>query len=77
MIDTDTGLRATREAVAQLEDALLDLTRNRAKYHPATFALIAAPIIDELHARRAEIDEYVGLPAAVPPTPADALAAAG
>lgn len=63
MIRTDAGLRAAREATAHLEDALLDLTRNRAKYHPTTFDLLAAPIVEELRARRAEIDEYVGLPA--------------
>jgi hypothetical protein len=63
MIQTDAGLRATREALAKLEEAMLDLNRNRAKYHPGTFALLAAPIADEIHARRAEIDEYIGVPA--------------
>lgn len=62
MIDSDTGLLATREAAAHLEDALLDLHRNRAKYHPTTFTLLAAPIVEELHARRREIDDYVGVP---------------
>ena len=62
MSQTDAGLKATREALANLEEAMLDLTRNRAKYHPSTFALLAAPIADEIHARRAEIDEYIGLP---------------
>lgn len=76
MIHTDAGLRATREAATHLEDALLDLHRNRAKYHPTTFALLAAPIIEELHARRREIDEYVGLPTEPSPT-AEALAAVG
>jgi hypothetical protein len=66
MIRTDAGLRATREAIVSLEEAMLDLTRNRARYHPATFALLAAPIADEIRARRAEIDEYIGL--ALPPS---------
>jgi hypothetical protein len=61
MIRTDAGLRITRESLANLEEALLDLTRNRVKYHPRTFALLAAPIADEIRARRAEIDEYIGL----------------
>jgi hypothetical protein len=62
MIRSDAGLRATREALANLEEALLGLTRTRAQYHPATFALLTAPIADEIRARRAEIDEYIGLP---------------
>jgi hypothetical protein len=61
MISNDAGLRATREALANLEEALLGLTRTRAQYHPATFALLSAPIADEIRARRAEIDEYIGL----------------
>jgi hypothetical protein len=62
MIHTDAGLRATREAIVNLEEALLDLTRTRSKYHPATFALLTTPIADEIRARRAEIDEFIGLP---------------
>ena len=61
MIHTDAGLRATREAVGNLEEALLGLHRNRAKYYPATFALLAEPIRDQIRALRAEIDEYIGL----------------
>jgi hypothetical protein len=61
MIRTEAGLTATRESLVHLENALLDLTQQRAKYHPATFALIAAPIRDQIHSRRAEIDEYIGL----------------
>jgi hypothetical protein len=60
MIRTDAGLRATRESLAHLENALLGLTRNRAKYHPKTFALLAEPILEDILARRAEIDEYIG-----------------
>lgn len=66
MIRSDAGLRATREALANLEEALLGLTRTRGQYHPATFALLTAPIADEIRARRAEIDEYIGLPPAPP-----------
>jgi hypothetical protein len=61
MIRTDAGLKATREAVANLEEALLALTRKRSEYHPKTFALLATPIAAEIRARRAEIDEYIGL----------------
>jgi hypothetical protein len=63
MIHTDAGLRATREALTNLEEALLGLHRNRAKYHPATFELLADPIRDQIRSLRADIDEYIGLPA--------------
>lgn len=62
MIRTDAGLRATREALGNLEEALLGLTRNRAKYHPTTFELLADPIRDQIRSLRADIDEYIGLP---------------
>jgi hypothetical protein len=61
MIRTDRGLSATRESLMSLEEALLDLTRHRAEYHPRTFELLAAPIREEILARRSEIDEYIGL----------------
>lgn len=61
MIRTDAGLAATRESLTNLEEALLDLTRKRDQYHPATFALLAAPIRDEIRVRRAEIDAFIGL----------------
>jgi hypothetical protein len=63
MIRNEAGLNATRESLVHLENSLLDLTRKQTKYHAATFALIAKPIRDAIHARRAEIDEYIGLTA--------------
>lgn len=76
MIQTEYGLRVTREAVACLEDALRGLTSKKAKYHPTTFALLAEPLVEAIQAHRAEIDEYIGLTAAVRPTP-DAAPADG
>jgi len=61
MIRTDAGLRATRESLSNLEEAMLDLSRSRANYHPSTFMILAAPIRDEIKARRAEIDDYIGM----------------
>lgn len=61
MIRTDAGLRATREALSNLEEALLGLHRKRGEYHPATFALLAEPLRDQIRALRAEIDEFIGL----------------
>ena len=69
MIRTDAGLRATRESLSNLEEALLDLTRSRAKYHLSTFMLLAAPIRDGINARRAEIDEYIGMTFVRPESP--------
>lgn len=77
MIQTDDGLKATREVLANLEAAMLDLIRNRAKYHPGTFALLVAPIADEVRARRAEIDEYIGLPSADVPQSGPAVPSNG
>jgi hypothetical protein len=61
MIRTDAGLRATREVLGNLEEALLGLTRTRATYHPDTFELLAEPIRDQIRSLRVEIDEYIGL----------------
>lgn len=75
MITTHAGLAAAREALANLEDALLDLNRNRHKYHPATFAVMVEPIEAEIRRLRGEIDGYIspapaisgeGVPPAVP-----------
>ena len=73
MIRTDRGLSATRESLMSLEEALLDLTRHRVEYHPRTFELLAAPIREEILARRAEIDAYIGMTAGRPDqSPGDA-----
>jgi len=77
MIETDYGLKATQEVVGHLEAALRGLNSVRAKYHPTTFAVIAEPIIDAIQAHRAEIDEYIGLTAAVRPAPPAAAPADG
>jgi hypothetical protein len=76
MISTDAGLATTREALANLEDTLLDLSRNRNKYHPATFAILAEPIETEIRRLRGEIDTYIS---AIPVTgaPAQQIVPAG
>ncbi len=71
MIQTDEQLRRTREALTCVEASLAALSRRRAEVHPARFALMAEPILDELHRLRAQIDEYIGLKDAT-----DAVAAA-
>ena len=59
MICTHTGLNTTRAVLANLEDALLDLTRNKIKYHHATFGVLVEPIETEIRRLRAEIDAYI------------------
>ncbi len=61
MIRTDAGLRATREALQNLETALLGLHRKRSEYHPSTFELLVEPIRDQIRTLRAEVDDYIGL----------------
>jgi len=77
VIDSDAGLKTTRSVLAHFEDALRGLNSVRAKYHPTTFALLADPIVEAIQTHRAEIDEYIGLTAAVRPAPPAAAPADG
>ena len=61
MIHTDEQLRRNREALLHVEAALAALHRQQPDMHPNRFALMAEPVLDELHRLRAEIDEYIGL----------------
>ena len=72
MIQNDDQLRGTSEALCLVQATLAALHRRKAGVHPARFALLAEPILDELHRLRAEIDEYIGLSDAE-----NAVAAAG
>ena len=60
MIEDDSQLQQTREAEVLLEDSLAILQRDRTKLHPDRYALMAAPILDDLHKIRQEIDDYLG-----------------
>jgi hypothetical protein len=61
MIQNDDQLRRTSEALCCIEASLAASTRRREEIHPARFALMAEPVLDELHHLRAEIDRYIGL----------------
>jgi hypothetical protein len=61
VIQNDDQLRGTSEALCLVQATLAALHRRKAGVHPARFALMAEPILDELHRLRAEIDEYIGL----------------
>jgi hypothetical protein len=70
MIQNDAQLERTREALLDLESALKTLRRDKPRLHPDRYALMAAPILDDLQRLRQEIDDYLGvtdaLQAAVP-----------
>jgi hypothetical protein len=71
MIRNETQLERTREALRHVEAALATLYRQKADIHPDRFALMAEPILDQLHSLRADIDAYLGVTeateAVVPP----------
>ena len=62
MIQNDQQFRRTRDALSHVEAALAALHRRKAEMHPSWYALMAEPILDELHRLRAQIDEYIGVP---------------
>jgi hypothetical protein len=80
MIQTDEQWARTREAIFHLERALKALDRDRVNLHPDRYRLMAEPILDDIYRLRAEIDQYIGLTAALEagarPLPAEELAEA-
>jgi hypothetical protein len=65
MIQNDEQLKSTRDALNDLEASMAALNRRRGSVHPDRFALMAEPLLDHIRRLRAEIDEYIGLTAAV------------
>jgi hypothetical protein len=61
VIQTDEQLQRTREALLHVEAALAALHRQKAYNSTARFALMAEPVLDQLHEQRAQIDKYIGL----------------
>jgi hypothetical protein len=61
MIQNDAQLERTREAIRQVEAALAALYRKKADILPDRFALMAEPVLDQLHSLRADIDAYLGV----------------
>src|SRR5438105_15167747 len=57
----DAQLTQAREAVLALERSLAILKRDHAHIHPDRYALMAAPILEDLQKLRQSIDEYVGV----------------
>jgi len=65
MIQNDEQLNQTRAAIAHLEAAVASLKREVLPLNPARFALMAEPAVDQIRELRSEVDEYLGITAAV------------
>ena len=59
MINSDEGLRRTREAVEILERVLASLERDREKIHPDRYAIMVEGPQEQLAELQAEIDQYL------------------
>src|SRR6266496_4398900 len=68
MIQNDEQLNHTKAAIADLEAAVASLKRDVLPLNPARFALMAEPAVDQIRELRDEVDEYVGINAAVAET---------
>ena len=71
MINSEEGLRTTREAVALLENLLMSLQRDREKIHPDRYAIMVEAPQEQLEQLQAEIDQYLATvrPAGAQSTP--------
>ena len=65
MIQNDEHLNQTRTAIGHLEAAVASLKREVLPLSPARFALMAEPAVDQLQELRSQVDEYLGITAAV------------
>lgn len=68
MIENDEQLNQTRLALADLESSLAALKRDVYLLNSQRFALMAEPIVDHISELRGQIDEYVGVNAAITET---------
>ena len=58
----DPILKAHHDGLAFYESQLLQLYREKDRYHPTQyFAMMADPLVEHIRRVRAEIDEYIGL----------------
>jgi hypothetical protein len=65
MIQNDDQLAQTRLAISDLESALRALKRDVHHVNPRRFALMAEPVIVQIQELRNQIEEYVGVKAAI------------
>src|ERR1700687_2047058 len=65
MIQNQEQLQRTRSAIANLERALESLKRDVLPKNARRFAVMAEPAVADIRKLRAEVDEYIGLTAAI------------
>jgi hypothetical protein len=65
MITNNEQLKQTQMAIIDLESSLVALKRDVYSLNPRRFALMAEPIIDHINRLRQQVDEYVGMDAAL------------
>ncbi|MBO0798531.1 MAG: hypothetical protein J2P31_06890 [Blastocatellia bacterium] len=65
MIENERQLNQTRNAIRDLEAALMSLKKDIYSVNPQRFFLMAEPIIEQIQDLRAKVDEYTGLASAL------------
>jgi hypothetical protein len=65
MIENDDQLNQTRLAINDLEAAMAALKRDVLPLNAERFAVMAEPIIDHIRELRRQVEEYVGITAAI------------
>lgn len=65
MIENDNQLNQTRLAITDLESAMAALKRDVLPLNEERFAVMAEPIIDHIRELRQQVEEYVGITAAI------------
>ena len=65
MIENEEQLAQTRLAINDLESALVALKRDVLPLNAERFAVMAEPIVDHIRALRSQVEDYVGMTAAL------------
>ena len=65
MIENDDQLNQTRLAIADLEAAMAVLKRDVLPLNAERFAVMAEPVVDHIRELRQQVEEYVGITAAI------------
>ncbi len=65
MIENEAQLNQTRLAINNLEAAMAALKRDVLPLSAERFAVMAEPIVDQIRELRKQVEEYVGITAAV------------
>jgi hypothetical protein len=65
VIENDDQLNQTRLAINDLEAAMAALKRDVLPLNAERFAVMAEPIVDHIRELRQQVEEYVGITAAI------------